>query len=226
MTSLRLLAAVLVVVALLAGGWVTGGVISNDFTVSMILTALWVGALGLVCLLVVRARREMWPMLAAFAVAAAAAGIYLAANTFIDEEVDEDVVTAKAPAEKAPARERAAERPEPPSNVLLARGRFASLEHPTSGVAQAIETRGGKRVVTLTDFETDNGPDLRVYLSSADAGQNSAGDDFEDLGSLKGNKGNQQYEIPRGVDLDRLSKVVIWCRAFSVGFGQAPLRGA
>jgi len=225
MTSLRLVAAAAVVVALLAGGWVTGAVISNDFTVSMILTAVWVGALGLVCLLVVRARREMWPMLAAFAVAAGVAGIYLAANTFIDDEVDEDVVTAKAPAEKAPAGERPAGRPKPRSNTLLARGNFSSLEHSTSGRAQAIETRSGKRVVTLTGFETDNGPDLRVYLSTPDAGQSSPGD-FKDLGALKGNVGDQQYEIPRGTDLQRFSKVVIWCRAFSVGFGQASLRGA
>jgi hypothetical protein len=113
-----------------------------------------------------------------------------------------------------------------PANTLLSQGSFASLEHSTSGRAQAIETRGGKRVVTLTSFETDNGPDLRVYLSTADAGQSSPGDAFEDLGALKGNVGDQQYEIPRGVDLQRFSKVVIWCRAFSVGFGQASLRGA
>ena len=35
------------------------------------------------------------------------------------------------------------------------------------------------------------------------------------FGVLKGNKGNQQYDIPRGLDPDRYSTVVIWCRAFS-----------
>jgi Electron transfer DM13 len=38
--------------------------------------------------------------------------------------------------------------------------------------------------------------------------------------------GDQQYEIPRSVDLERLTKVVVWCRVFSVGFGAAELRGA
>jgi Electron transfer DM13 len=151
-------------------------------------------------------------------------------NTFIDDEVDEDVVTAQAPASKEPSARREArrspDRAQPIGNVLLARGRFASLEHETTGAARAIGLRGGRRVLTLTRFETDNGPDLRVYLSTADASQDSPGEDFEDLGALKGNRGNQQYEIPRGVDLDRLSKVVVWCRAFSVGFAAAPLRGA
>jgi Electron transfer DM13 len=114
-------------------------------------------------------------------------------------------------------------RDSPTPNVLLSLGRFESLEHETTGVAQAIEVRSGGRVVTLTDFETDNGPDLRVYLSTADADQGSAGQEFVDLGGLKGNVGDQQYEIPRGADLDRLTKVVVWCRAFSVGFGAAAL---
>lgn len=44
--------------------------------------------------------------------------------------------------------------------------------------------------------------------------------EFVDLGDLKGNK---QYEIPEGVDVSRFDTVVIWCRAFSVGFGAATL---
>ena len=225
----RLLAVPVVVLLLVGGGWVTGAVITNDFTVSMLLTAVWVGAVGLGCLLLVRRRREMWPALAAFVVTAAGAGVYLGSQTLIDDEVDEDVVEAQAPAparsggESAPEAE---ERPPPPANVLLAKGRFRSLGHETEGVAQAIRVRGGRRVLTLTGFETDNGPDLRVYLSAAGASQDSAGEAFHDLGELKGNVGDQQYEIPKGVDLDRFSTVLVWCRAFSVGFGSAPLRDA
>jgi hypothetical protein len=78
-------------------------------------------------------------------------------------------------------------------------------------------------MLTLTRFETDNGPDLRVYLSSRDPAGGGGLGDWEDLGGLKGNKGSQQYEIPAGVDVRRLSTVVIWCRAFSVGFTSASL---
>jgi len=213
--AVRVLSVPAVVVLLLSGAWVAGGEITNDYALSMLLTAAWVGLVGVGCLATFRKRREMWPALAAFAVTAVAAGGYLAAETFVDDRVDEDVVTA------SPAR--AGARSAPGANELLARGQFDSLAHDTDGVAQVIELPEGRRMLTLTGFETDNGPDLRVYLSSADADQGSAGEDFEDLGELKGNVGDQQYELPAGVDIDRLTEVVVWCRAFSVGFGSASL---
>ncbi|HEX8856772.1 MAG TPA: DM13 domain-containing protein [Thermoleophilaceae bacterium] len=89
-----------------------------------------------------------------------------------------------------------------------------------------IEVEGGRRVVTLTRFETSAGPDLRVYLAPAGADQDSRGEGSVDLGGLKGNIGNQQYDIPRDADLGRLTTVIVWCRAFSVGFGAAYLRAA
>jgi hypothetical protein len=226
----RLLSVPVVASILLGGGWVTGGLITNDFTASMLLTAVWVGLVGLACLALFLRRREMWPALAAFAVTAAVTGIYLGAETFIDDKVDEDVVTAQGPGAVRGAEgardQGSRQRPVRPANILLSRGRFESLEHETTGVAQVIEVPGGRRMVTLTRFETDNGPDLRVYLSTADANQDSAGEDYVDLGGLKGNVGDQQYEIPGGADLQRLTKVVVWCRAFSVGFGAASLREA
>jgi hypothetical protein len=226
---IRVLSVPVVVAALLGGGWLTSAVITNDFTASMLLTAVWVGLVGLACLAIVRRRRELWPALAAFAVTAAVAGTYLGAETFIDDRVDEDVVTAQAssgPERGANGPKRGANGSEQEANVLLSRGRFESLEHETEGVAQVIEVSGGRRVLTLTRFETDNGPDLRVYLTTADASTDHPGDDFVDLGGLKGNVGDQQYDVSRGTDLQRLTKVVVWCRAFSVGFGAAPLRRA
>jgi hypothetical protein len=75
-------------------------------------------------------------------------------------------------------------------------------------------------VLTLTDFETDPGPDLRVYLVTGDAGKLG---DTVDLGALKGNRGNQQYAVARSIDTERYRTVVVWCRAFSVAFGSARL---
>ncbi len=88
-----------------------------------------------------------------------------------------------------------------------------------------VELPGGKRKLTLSDFETDPGPDLRVYVTTSDPANGDLGD-FRDLGALKGNVGNQQYDLSRGVDLKRYSTVVVWCRAFSVAFTSAPLRRA
>ncbi|HEU0025021.1 MAG TPA: DM13 domain-containing protein [Thermoleophilaceae bacterium] len=209
-----------VVVVVVAGIWVSGGVITNDFGLAMALTAVWMAVAALGCLLIAwRSRDLRYPVIGAYLVTAAVAGAYLGRSMFFDDEVNEKVVTASpVPATGAGG---AAERPR---NVLLARGDFESVAHEASGVASAIRRAGGGNVLTLTDFEVDNGPDLRVYLVAGPAGDESEVDDFEDVGALKGNKGNQQYDVPRGLDLGRYATVVIWCRAFSVSFARAPLR--
>ena len=82
----------------------------------------------------------------------------------------------------------------------------------------------GRRFLTLTAFTTSRGPDLRVRLvpgDSSDGGAKGA----VDLGALKGNRGDQQYRLPAGVQLAGRS-VVVWCRAFSAPFGSASLRAA
>jgi hypothetical protein len=80
--------------------------------------------------------------------------------------------------------------------------------------------------VRLTAFETSNGPDVRVYLVAAhDASDNEtvtrAG--FIDLGAMKGNRGDQNYEVPANIDLSQYQAVTVWCRRFSVNFATAPL---
>ena len=77
-----------------------------------------------------------------------------------------------------------------------------------------------QRFLRFESFATDNGPDLNVYLVNSSAGGVS---DFIDLGNLKGNIGDQNYEIAPGVDLSTYDTVVIWCVRFSVAFGDATL---
>ena len=100
-------------------------------------------------------------------------------------------------------------------------GMFSSLAHTTKGRAVVKEVADGSRVLRLEDFETSNGPDVRVYLSAGP--KDAYGKDFVDLGGLKGNVGNQNYSIPAGTDLDRYDTAVIWCRRFTVAFGAATL---
>jgi hypothetical protein len=45
----------------------------------------------------------------------------------------------------------------------------------------------------------------------------------ETLRALKGNKGDQNYELPADVDLAKYQAVTIWCQRFSVNFATAPL---
>jgi hypothetical protein len=217
----RFLAAPVVAVVVLAGVWVAGGLITNDFGLSMALTAVWMALAGLACVLIGwRSPALRAPVLGAYLVTAVALGIYLGRSTLFDDEVNERVATA-APQPASTDRDRA---PARPRNVLLSRGSFESVAHPARGTASAIRLARGGRVLTLTSFEVDNGPDLRVYLVAGPARTESEVSDFEDLGALKGNKGDQQYELPEGLDLDRYATVVIWCRAFSVNFARAPLR--
>jgi Electron transfer DM13 len=217
----KLAAAAAVVIVVIAGIWVSGGLITNDFALAMALTAVWMGIAAAGCLLIAWRRRHLRvPVVGAYLLTAVVVGGYLGRSTLIDDEVNEKVVTVSPP---APGSDRDASASERPRNVLLRRGRFEPVAHSAGGTAMTIRTATGARVLTLTNFEVDNGPDLRVYLVAGPARHESEVDDFEDLGALKGNKGNQQYELPRGLDLGRYTTIVIWCRAFSVNFARAPL---
>ena len=109
---------------------------------------------------------------------------------------------------------------------IVSQGGFHGVAHETSGTASIYRLPGGNYVLRLTDFETSNGPDVRVYLGQAeDANDNdsvtNAG--YIELGPLKGNIGDQNYEIPADTDLGKYHSVTIWCKRFAVNFGTAPL---
>lgn len=101
--------------------------------------------------------------------------------------------------------------------VTVASGAFSGLSnYNVTGDALVLNDGTEQRFLRFENFESNNGPDLKVYLR-ADNG------DHVSLGELKGNIGDQNYEIPANVDLDVFSKVEIWCERFSVGFGEAEL---
>ncbi|MGD9793285.1 MAG: DM13 domain-containing protein [Acidimicrobiia bacterium] len=99
----------------------------------------------------------------------------------------------------------------------VAQGSFTSLAHDTSGIAKILDD-GTRRVLRFEQFTTSNGPDLNVYLVKGPGG---SPDDGVDLGNLKGNIGDQNYEIGGDVDLAVYDTVVIWCVRFSSAFGEA-----
>ncbi|WP_449063449.1 DM13 domain-containing protein [Planomonospora algeriensis] len=156
---------------------------------------------------------------------------------FTTVEVNEPPpVAAAAPASPAPgAGTVAPAAPDAPSATpasapkTLATGTFVSHEHDTSGTAELLELADGSRVLRIEDLDTSDGPDLRVWLSDQPVKEGRAGwfnlDDGEhlELGELKGNKGDANYAVPAGADLDDLRTVTIWCRRFSVSFGAAAL---
>ncbi|ANZ38596.1 hypothetical protein BBK82_23580 [Lentzea guizhouensis] len=133
--------------------------------------------------------------------------------------------TTSAPAE-APVSTSAQPMVETPREV--AAGEWRSLEHATTGKASLIELPGGGHSVQFAALSTSDGPDLYVYLSPHASSQpeKTFGQGFTSLGKLKGNRGDQVYEIPAGVDVSTIRSVVIWCKRFSAGFAVAPLEQA
>ncbi|MEM9708385.1 MAG: DM13 domain-containing protein [Pseudomonadota bacterium] len=104
--------------------------------------------------------------------------------------------------------------------------RDADRAHKGTGTATIFEDASGKAVLRFTEFEVTNGPDLEVWLvaepdpkSSKDVKEST----FLSLGQLKGNVGDQNYDIPEGTDLAQYGSVVIWCEQFGVLFSPAML---
>jgi hypothetical protein len=110
----------------------------------------------------------------------------------------------------------------------LETGTFHGQVHQTSGRATIYEEADGKRVLRLTNFKTSNGPDVHVILIAAkDADDDTNflknGTERVELGKLKGNEGDQNYEIPSGTDLAKFQTVSVYCERFNANFGAAPL---
>jgi hypothetical protein len=149
-------------------------------------------------------------VLAAVVVAAAAAGVawFEPHKLLVDDTADEAAPSA--------------------ATTTLATGRFKALEHATTGSATVLADGTTAQVLRFSEFETSNGPDLRVYLSTApaDADWKAFDDEFVELGPLKGNVGDQNYDIPRGTDLSRFRTAVVWCKRFAVPFAAADLKAS
>ena len=112
--------------------------------------------------------------------------------------------------------------------VVLAVGEFVDADnfHQGSGTATIYQLADGSRVLRFENFEITNGPDLHVLLAtSSQASSRDDLGDYIDLGSLKGNVGNQNYDIPADADLSLYNSVVIYCVPFHVVFSTATLSG-
>jgi hypothetical protein len=107
-------------------------------------------------------------------------------------------------------------------------GRLEGATHQTSGRATIYGTPDARQYLRLTDFSTSDGPDVHVLLARSDD-VNLTQDivkgqlDSVELGSLKGNRGDQNYDLPATVDLQKYNAAVIYCERFHAVFGVARL---
>jgi len=107
-------------------------------------------------------------------------------------------------------------------------GKLEGKVHATSGRATIYKSSDGKQYLRLTDFTTSNGPDVHVLLVGAEnkaLGQEIVKGDLDgvELGLLKGNQGDQNYDLPATADLNQYQAVAIYCERFHAIFGVAKL---
>ena len=107
-------------------------------------------------------------------------------------------------------------------------GKLDGKIHQTSGRATIYKSADSKQYLRLSDFATSNGPDVHVLLAKADdktLDQEIVKGDFDivELGALRGNQGDQNYDLPGNVDLNKYQAVVVYCERFHAIFGVARL---
>lgn len=155
-----------------------------------------------------KGKRAVWIVIGGIAIAAAWYA-FRPERLWVNEKVDEKLATASSIV---------------PQEISM--GAFHSVSHESMGTATVYRYADGNRVLRFTDFHTSNGPEVHVYLvAAADAQDNRTVTDagFVDLGSIKGNVGDQNYTLPADIDLAKYRAVTIWCKRFGVNFATAPL---
>ena len=234
----RLLAAAALAGLMLLGILVLGRIASSDVMAMALTSVFFVLLAAGLGWLVWRRRELLVPLGATFVVVAGGAGVLLGLPLITDDVVEEEVIRVETDDGTAADESSNSETTTTDDTTTdtgataagdadggpteVASGAFEARVHPGEGTATLVDTGEGSTVLTLTDFATDNGPDLLVYLVPADAAADSV-DGFVDLGPLRGNIGDQQYDVPADVDAGEGWRVVVWCRAFAVNFTEATL---
>ena len=226
----RVAAALAVATALGIGLLVLQRWVAETKTAAIALVGIWFVLVGIGVLLAARARPELrGPILGTYAAIVVASAVVGYWTGFRDDKVDEDVVMATVAAQgeerdaalaggQADGATKAAREAAGP--VALATGDFAGADgHAGTGVATVVREASGKRTLTFTEFDVDPGAQVEVWLTRDE----SSTDDRVELGGLKGNVGDQQYEIPADADLSDYDTVVLYCTPFTVRIAVAAL---
>src|SRR5687768_11878972 len=161
-----------------------------------------------------RARAVILPAVGILAaIVLGAVGWYLVSPLFLDRPAGHDDILAGTSA----------------TGSVVARGTFGVVDTIHKGEGDAVLTRlpDGRYSLRFEAFRVTNGPDLYVYLSGHPAPRSSAQlHEVADLevATLKGNVGDQSYELPVGFDPARFKSAVVYCKRFTTVFSTAELR--
>lgn len=150
----------------------------------------------------------------------------------VNQSVDEvmpQLLAETLPAENQPAPAAGDTAISTPTALKTGSFQDADNFHQGSGSATIYRGADGSMLLRLEDLDVTNGPDLHVILTpnaNPQSRQDVSDQGYVDLGSIKGNQGNQNYEIPADVDIESLGSVVIYCQPFHVIFSVASLQSA
>ena len=113
--------------------------------------------------------------------------------------------------------------------VAVASGQFRDGDsfHKGSGAVTLYRLPTGEGLVRFEGLNVTNGPDLRVLVTAHPDPMTRADvhdADYTEIGKLKGNKGDQNYDVPADLDLASIRSIVIYCAPFQVVFSVAPLQ--
>ena len=176
----------------------------------------------------------MKKFLFALIIIAALSGIwYFLSPLFINKTVDEQFPSTEAPFDKssgqagrAPSTEDLTEENSEINMIgettLLASGQFTDGDsfHKGSGMASVYKLPDGSRLLRLENFDVTNGPDLRVLMAVS---KTDVALGYIELAKLKGNTGNQNYQVPTAVNIETHGNIIIYCQPFHVIFATAAL---
>ena len=107
--------------------------------------------------------------------------------------------------------------------VQIVSGAFIGIDHRASGTATVYSQDGRYMLRFEEDTDIQNGPDLYVWMLPSDSYEGGIPDEYLDLGTLTGNVGGQNYELPEGFNPEIHRTILIWCLRFAVPFAAAPL---
>lgn len=152
----------------------------------------------------------------------------LNAEGAMDGMSDEDKAVAEerlmALSKDMPDKEMVDDMPEAEAEWLIAaQGEFKDADnfHKGSGTATVFQ-QGEQSILRFENFSATNGPDLHVLLvENIEGTKSSELGNYVDLGSLKGNMGNQNYELASDIDVSEYGGVMIYCMPFHVVFATA-----
>ena len=106
-----------------------------------------------------------------------------------------------------------------PKGTTLATGTFVSNAHASSGTVKVVQDSAGKISLVFENFQTENGPDLRIWLAT-----NTSATSYQEVGLLTAVSGNFSYPLNASFNYTTNNNVLIWCKSFSVLFGHAVLQ--